>query len=360
MLLFDGLGRVAAFKDMRLLHGHSQLMFVLAATGGLYLGCTERNNVANEGDEGGSAGSSSGAPGSGAAGSSSSAGSDATEGGSDGTGGSMGMSGAGLSDAGEPGQGMAGAGGDGSVPERPPAILVVGTDFGGVQATSYVNGAWDSVQVLAAPPLGGAMAAVLADGTGLAAMAGPYKGDEMGFYGASWDAPWATPRLVPGLIAADGVPILSRMSTFPGGALVAHTRNQNLGLTTYNATSESWTLDEDLGIAAAFHPAVSYVGTGDPLVVYFANGKYSSLRKVGSVWMGPTEVPITGEVIIEAPTNWEGYDGVHAEVDLVRRVGVDEVVGVFQYWPVLAAIRTAHGHGSATRRSRGPGLLDGL
>lgn len=289
------------------LHRYPQLLFAFAAATGLCPGCSERSDVARNSEEG-TAGSSSEAGGKSGAGSVGSAGGDETRGGAG---------------AGEPVEVTGGAGGEPGL-TSPTTILVVGLGAGLVQGTSYVGGVWEPVKELQRGTQGGASVAVLAGGSGIAAMGATAPA----FSASRWDGAWTSPVLVPGLNSAQGVPALSRMAAFPGGALVAHVQQQTLSLNTFDARRGAWRLGEDLGVSSAYHPAVSYVGSGDPLVVYFAEGKYASLHKVGSVWTKPSEVPITGEVVIhDRGSNWS--DGVQAEIDLARRVGVDEVVGVF-------------------------------
>ena len=176
--------------------------------------------------------------------------------------------------------------------------------------TSYQNGTWGPVKVIqdsGTPTQGGVGVALLPDGTGIAAMRGP-----LGFYSATWDGEWSTSTYVPGPGPDALVPALGRMSTFPGGALIAHWSGPSFAvqLDTYDATDKSWTLAEDtMGNQAYFQPAVALLPSGDRLVVYYGpNHHYWCTRTYGTAWMHCGEVPLT------LGTNTFDFN---AEVDLV-------------------------------------------
>lgn len=292
-------------------------VFVLVGAGLLYLGCTERDDVARYKDDGADAGmasSSSGAPGD--------AGSAASQGG-----GNVASAGEGGEAAGGAGN-LAGAGGAAEPGNAVPAMLVAGVVqpsgagmLGNAQrgvATSFSGGAWAPVQVLQDGlnhPIACIAVALLADGSGLAA-----SGGQLGFYGTVWDGDWAEPVREQSTV----VPLLGRMSAFPGGAWVAHRPNSGGGpiqLDTYDAEASSWTVEEDTGMPSNLGwPAVAPTGDGQALVVHFEGSQFSWRRKLENAWSDTAAVPI-------ATPNLNPMS--FAEVDLIKRVGVEQVVGVF-------------------------------
>lgn len=292
---------------------HYRWLLLLTAAGASSWACTERNDVARDRNQ------TSGAGGDSAAGLSNGASSDRDAGGSAGRGVGTGPGGGG--DAGVGGVAAGGDAGDSNLGDAA-TILVAGVALGpeAVLGTSYQNGSWAPVKVIqnSGTPVQGAVGvALLPDGTGIAAMRG-----ELGFHSASWNGNWTTSAHVPGPNAL--VPALGRMSSFPGGALVAHWSGPDFAveLDTYDPASRSWRLAEGtMGDGAYFAPAVASLGSGDPLVVYYGpEHRYYCTRRYGGAWMHHGAVPLT-----------LGTDSFNfnAQIDLVKRTGVDQVVAVF-------------------------------
>lgn len=324
---FDGPGMLPAFKGMRLTHSHF-LMFAFSSAGLLYLGCSERDDVARFPDEN-AAGSDAGMASSSAGSNSSAAGSGEPAGGSEGSG-AAGVGESGATSSSDAGQSAGGAGGDAEPYPGAATIIVAGwvqpqeefvsgtlSNMDRVAGTAFVNGSWAPVKVLREQAALGTVG-FLADGTGLAVM-----GATGGLGVASWDGQWSTAELEQG--APHGT--LGRMTTFAGGAAVAGRVSDALAethivqLSYYDFESSTWTVGEEVGVETSFSPpAVAMTEAGEPLVVFYdpANRRYSWKVKTGGSWASPGRVPVDRQ-----------EDFGFAEIDLVKREGADEIIGIF-------------------------------
>ncbi len=187
-----------------------------------------------------------------------------------------------------------------------------------IYATSFAHGEWAPATMIADggnPTQGGVGVAMLADGRGVAAMRA-----SSGFRSAIWtDGTWAMSTAVD-----EVVPIVGRMVRTPTGAAIAHWTfpDQALSYDVFDATTSMWTLDDDTGARGVYRsPSVSYIGDGDPFVVFLNSEalRYEWTRRTGGTWSAIAQVPVT----LTASTSQA------AQIDIVRRTGVDEIVAVF-------------------------------
>ncbi|MGD0530653.1 MAG: hypothetical protein ABSE49_36305, partial [Polyangiaceae bacterium] len=217
------------------------------------------------------------------------------------------------------------AGGNGDAGAGASTLLLLGLASGGAFGSAFHGAAWDPVTRVATEDSyasGGGLAAA-PDGRAFAAFraeASPL------LYDVIWDGSWPAPgALGVGNDDCVSAPATTAQSVF---VVAAESPSANspggVFLDTYDIPSPSWTDDVPVGLPGAYaRPAVAATAAGEPLVVIAQSANmqgYQWTLRSGVTWSTPAALP-----------------GISASADyqfdfpvLAKRVGVDQIVGVFE------------------------------